>query len=132
MPCSINWSPNGTHVRFFDKISTNDVIDTIGSLYGNLKFDSCKYQLIDLSEVTEIVAEETSIPVFAALTKQQKIWNNNLKVIFVTCKPYHTEYIDSYIKHMSKFEIRMEHVQSIKEAKQRIKKHLAQITDSKN
>lgn len=79
------WEDNGIAWTYSGKVSGKEVIDTSTSIYGDPRFNSIRYKLVDFREIDSIAMEPNEIALVAYQHKAAEISNPRVKTAIVTC-----------------------------------------------
>ncbi|WP_101757884.1 hypothetical protein [Oceanicoccus sp. KOV_DT_Chl] len=83
MPCDIEWRGRSIHWKFHGAITSEQLIKTYSSLYGDARFDDTRGQVRDYSQVTELHVSFDDVLRIAAFDKAAAKSNPRMKIAFV-------------------------------------------------
>ncbi|MCK4675470.1 MAG: hypothetical protein KAT61_06110 [Gammaproteobacteria bacterium] len=61
----LDWEPVGIYWKYYGNISGEDVIDASTSIYGDQRFDTLKYKLVDFLDVESIKMDKDEVALIA-------------------------------------------------------------------
>lgn len=61
MAHTLDWEQNGVYWKYSGNVSGQEIIDASTEIYGDPRFDSLKYKLVDFSDVESIEISEEEI-----------------------------------------------------------------------
>ena len=97
MPVRFEWHKDHAHIVISGNLSTVDIIDLNGELYGNAKFDQIHYVLWDATDVTAIDLDEGTVNMANSFAAKASPSNPYLKVAFLARLPELRAVIQEYI-----------------------------------
>lgn len=84
MAYKINWTDNGVYITSFGSVKIGDVIEVVGILIADSRFDSLVYIIKDFQNVSDFVMVEHDLKSIYSLTKIPTRWNSDIKSCFIT------------------------------------------------
>jgi hypothetical protein len=89
MPYQISWEKKGIVYKFYDFITPKEVISSSEDKYGDDRFDSLRYQILDLSEIKPVAVNDPDMALqlvkrIAATDRAAAISNPDMKIAIVT------------------------------------------------
>ncbi len=121
MPYTMNWIGNNVFVEMFDEIAFSEIEECNAIIYGDYRFDSMTYQLVDLTKITNINMSENAktqdLENIVVLEKSATRWNNNVKVAFVTSDEFVKSLISEYAISLQETGWKCEHFETLEAAK---------------
>jgi hypothetical protein len=87
MSYAITWEPKGAVKRFFGKVTGSELIQGVVEIQRDVRFDSMRWVINDLLEVTEISCTTADIEQIAAMDIGAALTNKYIKVAVVATNP---------------------------------------------
>jgi len=87
MSYKINWQGSNPIITFEGTVTSADIIEVDNILYGDVRFDSMRFQLFDISEIANVVFKDEEVKLIGVLDKTASRWNNHVRVGVVTNHP---------------------------------------------
>lgn len=84
MPYTLTWESQGILRTFRGRVSTVEFARAQAEMYGDPRFESARYALIDFSAATELVHTPTAVEEITASNRGAYLTNPNLRVAVVT------------------------------------------------
>jgi hypothetical protein len=100
MPYEIIWEENGVVQHFFGDVSFQDIKTSDEAIYGDERFDSIKYLIIDNEGVTEPRFDQEGATELAYTNNVAHLYKPVLKVAFICTKQCVENQVKFYIKTM--------------------------------
>ncbi len=99
MAHEIFWEENGILVKFSGTVTQEEVHMINDIIYGNIKYDTIKYQIADYSDVTEIVMTTFDAKVIGTLERKSTRWNpDRVRNVVVTRDEWFIPIVNAYFK----------------------------------
>ena len=83
MPYETRWEPEGVHWTYSGVLSDDDVLRSNLEIYDDARFDTIRYQILNLLEVKEFAASAGAMRTVSRMDKDQAVRNPNVKVAIV-------------------------------------------------
>lgn len=96
MPIEIRWLDHGLIKQFSGHLSTEMLLETIGSNLADPRFDSAEYGIFDFTEVTSHDLTTRAIEEAAAFDQLPSEINPRMKVALVVTDPVLTAFAEQY------------------------------------
>ena len=101
MAHEIIWEKEGVLIKLSGTVAYDDIIRINDSLYGDMRFDTLKYQISDYTNVTEILLTTFDATVIGHLDKSSARWNSQMIDAVVSQDPAFTPIVNAYFKSLS-------------------------------
>ena len=101
MLVAYKWEEKGLYMEYEGILSSTDILRSDQN-YGNSKFDDIEYTLINLSLVTEIKYNRSTLKIKAAQSNVASNWNSEMKMVFVVSNEKLRNEVQFYKQEMSK------------------------------
>ncbi len=103
MSYSTEWETQGVHWRYWDTVSGEELIRSNLEIYGDERFDTMKYQIVDLSRINAFDVTRDQMLKIAAYDRAAALSNPRVKIAVVSrinsvtalARLYHAENIQS-------------------------------------
>jgi hypothetical protein len=79
----MEWEAHGVHWRYWDSVSGEELIRSNLEIYGDERFDTMKYQLVDLTGVSEFNVTRDEMLKIAAYDRAAALSNPRVRVAVV-------------------------------------------------
>ncbi len=116
MPYNISWKPRGVIWTFHGTITGQDSIKANQAIYGDPRFDSLRYGIVDLSRAKEFNLSDEDVETAAALDEAATIINQRLVLAFVADAEEALKFAEMYKSAMSETSWKVEIFRSMEEA----------------
>lgn len=83
MPYNITWEPNGVYWTYSGNVTGQEIISTSTSIYGDPRFDSISYKLVDFLNLQSIEMDEKDVEIIAYQHKAAALSNPRIKTALV-------------------------------------------------
>lgn len=83
MAYTTDWEAHGVHWHYWDVVTGDELIRSNLDIYGDERFDSMKYQLVDLSQVSSFKVTRDEMLKIAAYDRAASLSNPRVKVAVV-------------------------------------------------
>ena len=83
MPYETRWETEGVHWIYSGVLSDDDVLRSNLEIYDDPRFDTIRYQILNLLEVEEFAASTETMRTVSRMDKDQAVRNPNVKVAIV-------------------------------------------------
>ena len=83
MSYTTEWEPHGVLWRYWDMVNGRELIDSNLEIYGDERFDTMKYQIVDLTKVTAFKVTRDEMLKMAAYDRAAALSNPFVKVAVV-------------------------------------------------
>ena len=101
MSFKIEWKGSNVIISFTKNFIYKDSYEVNNLIYGDSRFDTMKYQIVDFSKIEKAEFTEEEIKIITTLEKSSTIWNNKMKMAVVTSDTVCLNFIlDPYIEGM--------------------------------
>lgn len=117
MTFTIQWQNKGVFITFRGIVKSQDLMDANNYLLSNADFDSLNYQIFDFSEVEDFKVTPYDMGLIGTMNSAQTIFNQKIKIAFITSDPHTLEQINEYKSHMHKTDWELQTFTNLKEAK---------------
>jgi len=87
MPYKNIWEDNGVYRKYSNHITGQEILQAAQDVHGHALFDSIRYVINDLLEVTKHDISPHEIRSLAAIDKAASITNSNIKIAIVATIP---------------------------------------------
>jgi len=84
MSFNIEWKGSNVIVSLTKNFVYKDSYEANSLIYGDSRFDTMKYQIVDCSKIEKAEFTEDEIKIITTLEKSSSIWNNKIKMAVVT------------------------------------------------
>jgi len=78
------WIDQGLHVKFFDKLTSEDLIKSNSKMVGDAEFDRIKFLIVDFIDITDIEVNDVDVNVSINFAINTDHYNRNLKVALIS------------------------------------------------
>ena len=65
MPYKLDWEHNGIYWKYYGNVSGKEIIEASTAIYGDQRFDSLKYKLVDFLDVENIKMDKDEVALIA-------------------------------------------------------------------
>ena len=65
MPYKLDWEQNGVYWKYYGKVSGKEIIEASTSIYGDPRFDTLKYKLVDFLDAETIKMDKDEVALIA-------------------------------------------------------------------
>lgn len=98
MSYKIRWETNGALIKLSGTVKIDDFLESNNQFYGDPRFDTMQYQLVDGLDFDVIDISEEDIKVVSTLDKTASRWNREIKVAFILKDKIAIELANEYSK----------------------------------
>lgn len=98
MAFSHKWINKGLHVKFFDKLTSKDLIKSNSKMVGEAEFEKINFLIVDFIDITELEVNDTDVNVSVNFAIDIELLNRNLKVATVSNNKELKLLIEKFIK----------------------------------
>lgn len=100
MPYTLKWIGSNVFVTMLGEITFDEIIKCNELIYGDYRFDSMIYQLVDFTKITDFNMSEKFEPSefqqLIVLEKSATRWNNDVKVAIVSTNDFINSLMEEY------------------------------------
>lgn len=97
MPYYTQWEDEGVYIQFFDKLTSQDLIESSSKLVADSKYEAAKYIISDFENVSEVVIGIRDLNITTSFTIRVNPYNTNIKVALVSSHQELQALLDKYI-----------------------------------
>ncbi len=83
MTYKLNWEPDGVYWEYYGKVSGKEIIETSTSIYGDERFDTLKYKLVNFLGAESIEMNDDEVALIAHQHRTAERSNPNIKSAIV-------------------------------------------------
>ena len=65
MPHNLSWEQDGVYWKYYGNVSGKEIVETSTSIYGDQRFDTLKYKLVDFLGVDSIEMDDDELALVA-------------------------------------------------------------------
>jgi len=84
MPYKLYWEHDGVYWKYFGNVTGKEIIDASTSVYGDQRFDTLKYKLVDFLDAETIEMNDDEVALIAYQHRSNERSNPYLKNAIVT------------------------------------------------
>lgn len=84
MPYKLYWEHDGVYWKYFGNVTGKEIIDASTSVYGDQRFDTLKYKLVDFLDAETIEMNDDEVALVAYQHRSNERSNPYLKNAIVT------------------------------------------------
>jgi len=84
MPYKLYWEHDGVYWKYFGNVTGKEIIDASTSVYGDQRFDTLKYKLVDFLDAGTIEMNDDEVALIAYQHRSNERSNPYLKNAIVT------------------------------------------------
>ena len=77
------WSDQGLHVKFFDKLTSEDLIGSNSKMVGEADFEKINFLIVDFLDVTDLEVNNDDVNVSVKFAVDTDHYNRDLKVALI-------------------------------------------------
>lgn len=81
---SFSWEERGVYWRYYGTLGKKDVIAATSEIYGDRRFDSARYILVDMTAVDEVAIDDKDIEVAKSFTVTAHQQNGRARVALIS------------------------------------------------
>ena len=96
------WKDEGVYIRYFDELTSKDLISSNSLLVGKREFEEIKFVIADFSDVTSIDIDNADANVSAAFAIKVNPYNKHIKVALVSNNMNLQPLIETYLENTLK------------------------------
>ena len=96
------WEENGLYRKFTDKISGNEVLNSVLKIQSDPRFDKIRYVLNDFTEISDFEVSETDIKRIVSVDNAAALTNANIKIAIVATNEPLLQWIQYYCDRLEK------------------------------
>ena len=93
-----NWMNQGLHVKFFDTLTSEDLIKSNSKMVGEIEFEKIKFLIVDFIDVTELEVDDNDVNISVKFAIDTDHYNRDLKVASVSNDKELKLLIEKFIK----------------------------------
>ena len=97
MPYAAQWTNEGFEVSFWGIVSSGDIEAVNNEFTGNLRFETVRYALWDMSRITTLAMEDADVEYAAATDKGASGIRSNLKGAIIVSEGPVREFVEQYL-----------------------------------
>lgn len=116
MAHQIIWEGSNVIINCDGTFTSKDMIDSGNTLYGDKRYDEMSFQIIDLRKIDSFSITPKDVQVFATLDQSSSMWNNNIKLAFITEDRALIDLLKGYRSILVKTNWKVEFFKNIEEA----------------
>ena len=106
MSYTMNWEEQGNVTSYYGVVDISEVFESDREFYNDPRSDKAKYRIIDFSQATPGLVDESLIEDIAAMDYGASLSIPRLNVAFITKDPYIKELCNQYIQLCMKMNIK--------------------------
>ena len=92
------WSDQGLHVKFFDKLTSEDLISSNSTMVGEVEFEEIKFLIVDFLDITDLEVDDDDVNVSSKFAINTDPYNRDLKVALISNNKDLELLIEKFIK----------------------------------
>ena len=116
MSLSIHWQDKGVVDRQQGHLKLEDVLESVGLVHGDERFDDLRYQIIDLTGMTTFDFQDDDAHMVAALDRVSARTNPYQKIAIVVTQPAFIPLAQAYVSSISPAFAEARHFTELNEA----------------
>ena len=93
-----NWMNQGLHVKFFDTLTSEDLIKSNSNMVGETEFDKIKFLIVDFTDVTGLEVNDSDVNITVKFAIDTDHYNRDLKVASVSNNKELNSLIEKFIE----------------------------------
>ena len=117
MPYTTEWQENGIWWTYCGVVTAKEVLECNLEIYGDDRFDSLTYELMDLSQAERLELTEAQVKKIAYLDKAAARSNPNMRVALVSKMDLIKELFEMYAKYSEESPWEIENFETVEEAR---------------
>ncbi|MCW9015786.1 MAG: hypothetical protein OQJ89_02350, partial [Kangiellaceae bacterium] len=102
MAFSITWEDSGVHVKLYDTLTQQDVLDSDYALYSHPQYDGSLYCIWDTSYVKRMTASIEDASISAAMDSSAARYTHSRKIALIAKLDEIKDFLNVYVKESKK------------------------------
>jgi len=98
MPYTHKWNDDGVYIKYFDTLTTFDLVESNSLLVGKREFEVIKYIITDFSDITNVEVDDNDAALSTSFAEKVNPYNKHIKVALVSNNTYLQPLIKKYIE----------------------------------
>ena len=96
------WNDDNVYIKYFDTLTTYDLVESNSLLVGKREFNLIKYIITDFSDITNVEIEDKDVAVSTSFAEKADRYNRHIKVALVSNNKHLQPLIEKYIEDTKK------------------------------
>ena len=92
------WKNKGVYRKYFDKLTSKDLIHSNSQLVGKAEFETIKYVIIDFTGITNIGIDDGDVNIATSFNENVNPYNKYIKVALVSNNNELQPLIEKYLE----------------------------------
>ena len=92
------WNDNSVYIKYFNTLTTHDLIESNSLLVGKREFEVIKYIITDFSDITNVEVDDKDVAISTSFAEKVNPYNRHIKVALVSNNTYIQPLIEKYIE----------------------------------
>lgn len=118
MSYTTEWKENGIRWTYCGVVTAKEVLESNLEIYGDDRFDSLAYELVDLSQAERLELTETQVKKIAYLDKATARSNPDMRVALVSKMELIKELFEMYARYSEESPWEIEIFETVEEARE--------------
>lgn len=92
------WKNDGVYRKYFDKLTSEDLIYSNSQLVGKAEFETIKYLIVDFTGITSIEIDGKDVDIATLFNEKSNPYNKDIKVALVSDNTELQSLIEKYLE----------------------------------